>query len=174
VNKANIWRTAALVILCGLVYYFSFDQGREAVRGDYDSLREDAARELEAQQQEITRLRRALNVCARETAAPAAAPPAPAASPAPPAQVERLSLRAGQSKIVFDGQLVITLLQVAGTENRALVQLNFLEEERLVTENLAAGGSLKFSLDNREWALVASAMSVSSATLNLVEMKNND
>ncbi len=168
----KIWRGAALIILCGLVYYFSYDHGREAMRQDYDSLREEAGRELESQKREIMRLAAALAACTRE-ASQASAPPAPAPA-APPAQAERLVLRSGQSKIIFDGQLVVTLLQVAGTENRVLLQLNFLEEERLITESLAAGGSLKFTLDNRKWALVPSSMTISSATLNLIELKNND
>jgi hypothetical protein len=176
----KIWRGVALVILCALVYYFSYDQGRDAVRNNYDAFKQEASRELEAQSREIMRLSAALAECSREkppaqAAAGAAPPPPPSpAETAPPAAVERLLLRSGQSKIIFDGQLVVTLLQVAGTENRALIQLNFLEEERLVTENLATGGSLKFTLDNRNWALVASSMSVSSATLNLVELKNNN
>jgi hypothetical protein len=173
----KIWRGIALVILCALVYYFSYDQGRDAARNDYDSLKQEASRELEAQSREIRRLSSALAECAREKppAAPAAvAAPPPPAEEAPPSPVERLLLRSSQSKIIFDGQLVVTLLQVAGTENRALLQLNFLEEERLVTENLATGGSLKFTLDERSWALVASSMSISSATLNLVELKSSN
>lgn len=170
----KIWRTVALLILCGLVYYFSYDQGRDAVRRDYNAVREEAGSELEAQRREITRLRSALAECVREAQPAAETSPPPPAPTAPPAQVERLVLRAGQSRIIFDGQLVVTLLQVAGTENRVLIQLNFLEEERLIAESLASGGSLKFSLDNRNWALVASSMSISSATLNLVELKNSN
>lgn len=174
----KIWRGIALLVLCGLVYYFSYDQGRDAMRRSYEGLKAESTRELENQSREIMRLRAALTECAREKTPPAPAlaepSPAPPAEAVPPAPVERLLLRSGQSKIIFDGQLVLTLLQVAGTENRALVQLNFLEEERLVTEQLATGGSMKFTLNQREWALVASSMSVSSATLNIVELKNNN
>lgn len=172
----KIWRGIALLILCGLVYYFSYDQGRDAMRGNYEALKAESTRELEAQSREIMRLTAALVGCARETPAPAAAPPPPPppAESAPPAAVERLTLRSGQSKILFDSQLVVTLLQVAGTENRALIQLNFLEEERLFTENLATGGSMKFTLDERSWALVATSMSGSSVVINLVELKSNN
>ncbi|UQZ89061.1 hypothetical protein C4J81_07560 [Deltaproteobacteria bacterium Smac51] len=172
----KIWRGTALVILCGLVYYFSYDHGRDAINKDLASLRQEAAQELEVQRREIMRLRSALAECAQEkmTASAAAAPVSSPVETTPPPPVERLVLRSGQSKIIFDGELVVTLLQVAGTENRALIQLNFLEEERLVTENIGSGGSMKFTLDNRNWALVASSMSISSATLNLVELKKNN
>ncbi|MDR1921502.1 MAG: hypothetical protein LBS31_07150 [Candidatus Adiutrix sp.] len=156
----KLWRTAALMMLCGLVYFFSYDHGRQALRPQLEALQKKAGLELENQRLEILRLRAALNEC--QTGGASARGPQP---------LDRVSLRTGHSEILFDGRLVLTLLRVENTENRILVQLNFLEEGRLVSEMLGAGGSLKFQMDGRNWALVVSALQLASANFSVIELK---
>ncbi len=159
VKGDKIWRGAALVVLCGLVYYLSYDHGRQSVLPQLEKLRLEAVATAEAQRREILRLTAALADCGEKAPASEAAP------------LDRVSLKVNQSRILFNGQLVVTLITVESTENKAVVQLNFINEERLVTEILAAGGSCKFTLEKRNWALVLSALSLSTANLNLVELK---
>lgn len=163
VKGDKIWRGAALALLCGLVYYFSYDQGRQSATFRLEALRREAGAEAQVQRQEILRLRAALAECGR-TAAPATGPEAP--------PLDRIPLKTNQSRFLFGGRLVITLLKVESADSRASVQLNFIDEERLLAAELAAGGSLKFTLDGRSWAVVVSALSLSTATLNLVELKD--
>lgn len=161
VKGERLWRTAALILLCGLVYYFSYDHGRQEVELRLDAVRRQAADDLELQRLEIMRLQKLLRECRggpEEGTAPAA--------------IERISLRVNQSRIIFDGRLVLTLLKVESAENKAVVQLNFLEEEKLTAEEIMAGGAMRFDFEGRGWALVLSGLSMSSVNLNLMEMKN--
>lgn len=161
VRGDKIWRSLAIIVLCLLVYYFSYDQGRQSMVFSQKSFAKQAANELENQSREIMRLQAALSACGRTV--PGEETPS----------VKRFPLRVNQSKIIFDGRLVVTLLELDHDDNKARIQLNFIEEERLAVENLVAGGSLRFSLDGHNWAVVASALSLSTATLNLVELKES-
>ncbi|MDR0881092.1 MAG: hypothetical protein LBP55_00895 [Candidatus Adiutrix sp.] len=154
VRGDKLWRSAALIVLCGLVYYFSYDHGRQ-------SIRQEAVRETTNQRQEIFRLQSALLECTR-LAAEAAGPPQ-----------NPLNLRAGQSRIIFSGRLVVTLLQVENTARRARVQLNFIEAGRLISEELPLGGSLRFSLGGHDWTLVVVSLGLSTAELHLLERQND-
>jgi len=156
----KFWRSAALILLCGLVYFFSYDHGRKETERRVESIRSQASADLELQRQEILRLQNLLKECRGGLAEEA-----PRAG-----SMERMTLRVNQSRIVFDGQLVLTLLRVEGAENRAVVQLNFLDEERVTAEEVMAGGAIRFELDGRNWALVLSGLSLSSVTLNLMEL----
>jgi len=147
------------VILCALVYLFSYDHGRQSVLPRLEAVEKQAVAELDNQRREIVRLQAALAECGRNVAA--------GETPS----VDRFPLRVNQSKILFGGRLVVTLLNVDSGENKARVQLNFIEQERLAAEDLMAGGSLRFTMDSQNWAVVVSALSISTANLNLVELK---
>ena len=86
--------------------------------------------------------------------------------------IEGIPLRVNQSRIVFDGRLVITLLKVENIEGKALVQLNNIVEENISSQEIMAGGAWRFDFDGRPWALVLSGLSMSSVSLNLMELKN--
>lgn len=158
VKGDKFWRSAALLFLCALVYYFSYDHGRKSVLPSLEALKTETVQELENQRLEILRLRAALAECDLKTAEQ-------------PPSLDRLPLRVNQSKILFNGRLVVALLKVENTEGTAVVQLNFVEEGRIVVEELATGGSLRFDMDGQNWAIVLSALQISSANLNLVELK---
>lgn len=159
VRGEKFWRTAALIVLCGLVYYVSYDHGRQDTEHQLAQVRREAAENLELQRREILRLEGQLSACLK-----------PGASSAPMA-LDRIPLRINQSRLLFDNRVVLTLLAVDSAENTARVQLNFIEEGRLAAEDLAAGGSLKFSIDGRSLALVVSGLKSFEATLNIVELK---
>lgn len=155
------WRGAVLIALCGLVYLLSFDQGRQAERLRLEEALRESAQEMEARDQEILRLKAEL---AEDRGRPAAGPDGP---------LDRVTLRVNQSRLLFNNRLVLTLLKVDSSENRAVVQLNFLKEEVLRAEELVAGGSFRFQFDGRAYALVLGSLSISTANLNLVELKDS-
>lgn len=155
VKGDKFWRGLALILLCGLVYYLSYDNGRKDARAEMESLRRQAVAMAEDQRQEIMRLQGELANCGPRGAGDQSL-------------WNRLPLRTGQSRIIFNNRLVLTLLKVENADNRALVQLNFIEEERLATEEMGAGTSLKFSLNGQEWALVLSTLAQSSANFDII------
>ena len=163
VKGEKFWRTGALILLCGLVYYFSYDHGRQEVEARIESVRREAAAEMEIQRQEILRLQKLTAECRNGGGENAAAPSG---------LIERIPLRVNQSRIVFDGRLVITLLKVENIEGKALVQLNNIVEEKISAQEIMAGGAWRFHFDGRPWALVLSGLSMSSVSLNLMELKN--
>jgi F0F1-type ATP synthase membrane subunit b/b' len=66
VRKDLIIRLIALIVLCGLVYYFSFEQGRSAVSSKTNRLEAALAakeRVIESQALEINRLQKQLEEC---------------------------------------------------------------------------------------------------------------
>lgn len=155
----KIWRSVVLIILSSLIYLLSFYQGRQSLQPQMEDLRRERSLETEASDQEIRRLRAALADCGERAPVRAAGP------------LDRIPLRVNQSRILFNGRLVVSLLEVNRPENQAALQINFIQEERLLISKLAAGGSFRFTLDDRNWALVVSSLSTSSANLNLVELK---
>jgi len=157
VKGDRFWRSLALLVLCGLVFYFSYDLGRKSIQPRLDRLSREAGEELANQRREIFRLQSALAECSTQVMEQA--------------PLDRIPLKVNQSKILFGGRLVVTLLKVESSNNLAVVLLNFIDESRLITQELVAGGSLRFTLDDRHWAVVVSALSLSTATLNLVELK---
>ena len=162
VKGDKLWRTAALILLCGLVYYFSYDHGRQEMAGRLESVRRQANEELENQRREILRLQALADECRNGAGEAAASPGA----------IERIPLRVNQSRIIFGGRMVVTLLKVESLENKALVQINFMDEEKITAEEIMAGGAFRFTFDGRPWALVLSGLSMSSVSLNLMELKN--
>jgi hypothetical protein len=95
---------------------------------------------------------------------------------APPAEAQtgvgRIALKANQSRTLFEGRLILSVLAIDSEAGRVMVQLNFVRENRQVAKELAAGGSLGFSLGDRDWAVVVAGLTLTTANLNLMEIKN--
>ena len=154
------WRGVLLALLCALVYYVSFDHGRESQRprleGQERRFREERDRLLEEMVRLEARLARCLAV------------PAEAGQ----ANVGRVALRGNQSRTLFDGRLVLSVLDIDSEAGRVLIQLNFLRENRQTAEELAVGDSLGFNIGGREWAVVVAGLTLTTANLNLMEIKS--
>jgi hypothetical protein len=96
--------------------------------------------------------------------------PAEAARPAPP----RLPpLRVNQIITIFEGRLVLSVLDIDSEARRVRVRLNFVREDRQVDEDLAVGDSYGFRLGGRDWSLVAAGLTLTTANLNLMEIKSD-
>jgi len=160
-NQSRWWRGVLLVALCALAYYLSYDHGRESLRPRLEDQERRFLEERDRLTLELGRLEAQLARCL--------APPAEADRTAGPA---RIALRVNQSRTLFDGRLVLSVLALDSEAGRVLVQLNFVRENRQLTEELAVGGSLGFSLGGRDWAVVAAGLTLTTANLNLLEIKS--
>jgi len=158
-SQGRWWRGALLVALCALAYYICFDQGRDSLRPRLADQERRFQEEREQLTLELRRLEAQLARCL-----------------SPPAETDRttslrIALRVNHSKTLFDG-LVLSVLDLDSEAGRVRVQLNFVRESRQVTEDLAAGGSLGFSLGGRDWALVVAGLTLTTANFNILEIKN--
>lgn len=156
VKGDKFWRSLALICLCALVYYFSYDHGRKDMRREMEKLRQTAISAAEEQRGEILRLSQALEQCGNRENTTSD-------------DWERFPLKAGQSNIIFGGRLVVTVLKVENVENMASVQLNFIDEGRLETKDMGAGTSFDFTLGGENWTLVLSLMAQSSVNFTLIK-----
>ena len=153
-------RGVLLVALCSLVYYVSFDHGRASQRPRLE--------EQERRFQELAGELRLLE--ARLANCQAQAAPAETAQTSSP---DRIALKANQSRLILNDRLVISVLALDSEAGRALVQLNFVREDRQATEELAVGGSIAFSLGGRDWAVVLASLTLTTANLSLMEIKSD-
>lgn len=160
-SRGRWWRGALLVALCALAYYVSFDQGRESLRPRLEDQERRFLEERDRLTMELGRLEAQLARC---LAAPAETDR--------PAGLGRIALKVNQSKTLFDGRLILSVLALDSEAGRVLVQLNFVRENRRLTEDLAVGDSLGFSLGGRDWAVVAAGLTLTTANLNLLEIKS--
>jgi len=160
-SQGRWWRGVLLVALCVLAYYLSFDHGRESLRPRLEGQERRFLEERDRLTMEVGRLEAQLARC---LAAPAETDRA--------AGLGRIALKVNQSKTLFDGRLILSVLALDSDAGRVMVQLNFVRENRQLTEDLAVGGSLGFSLGGREWAVVAAGLTLTTANLNILEIKN--
>jgi len=160
-SQGRVWRGILLAALCALAYYISFDHGRDSLRPRLADQERRFQEEQDRLTAEVGRLSAQLARCL-----------------AAPAETDRLTglgriaLKVNQSRTLFDGRLILSVLALDNEAGRVMVQLNFVRENRLVTEELAVGGSLGFSLGGRDWAVAATGLTLTTANLNLLEIKS--
>ena len=161
-NQSRRWRGVLLAVLCALAYFVSFDHGRDSLRpriSELDRQKEELREETDRLRAELVRLSARLADC----------PTAPADSGQQPG---RISLKANQSKTLFGNRLLLYVPDIDRESGRVFVQLNFVPDNRQISEELTVGGSLPFSLDGRDWALVVAGLTLTTANFNLMEIKS--
>jgi len=154
-------RGILLVALCALVYYVSFDHGRESQRRSQRPQVEEQERRFQELALELRLIKAQLDAC---QAAP---------TEGGPTSLGRIALKANQSRTIFDGRLILSLLALDSETSRALLQFNFVREDHQTSEELAVGGSYTFSLGGRSWAVVLSGLTLTTANLTLMEIKSD-
>ena len=145
----NAIRIVALIGLCALVYYFSFDNGRRAMEPQVQNLRAGLAakdRVLETMAVEVKRLKEELSRCASGSGSPA---PRADAAPAP-----RVKVPLNAARLLFDNRLALTCLEIDRDRKEARLLINLLTEERQRIETLGLGRSLNLSLNGQAFTLV--------------------
>ncbi|MCL2029699.1 MAG: hypothetical protein FWG97_04710 [Deltaproteobacteria bacterium] len=156
-NQGRWRRGVLLAFLCALVYFVSYDHGRQSLK---PRLQEQESQFLEERNRlltELGRLEERLALCQ-------------APGPAGQTPIGRIALKENQSRTLFDDRLVLSILSIDNEAGRAVVRLNFVRENRQASEELAVGDSLGFSLGGRDWAVVVAGLTLTTANLNIVEI----
>ncbi|MDR2460879.1 MAG: hypothetical protein LBE38_08880 [Deltaproteobacteria bacterium] len=182
----RIWRLVALFVLCGLVYYFSFDNGRQTSKAqmqrlmaDNDSLRT----QLELQSKEIDDLRRQRNQfqeeLARSESAAYEAQEPPEASPGASAidaqstgenalEITRLQLRSDENKLILDSQVLLSLGNIDIADESVLVRIHYLDTDRRETRTMEGGDSFMITRGEASYRLILDKLTGTLATFLLI------
>ena len=165
VKGDKLWRTIAILILCGLVYYFSFDHGRASMAERVAAEQESARTKIESLVIDQARLTQDLKKCTESL------DKVGGNSDGELGDGDSFSLRTGHSRLLFQNKLLLTLLEVNNLENHLKIQINKIDEGLLSTEELGAGVSFQIKHQNQNWALVVTGMKMSQATFTLIAVK---
>lgn len=166
----NIVRIIALIGLCGLVYYFSFDQGRRAAEPAIRGMESRVAakdRIIESLAVEVRRLKEELEA-ARQSAGEAGREGGAEAEQA--LASDRFTLRLQASRILFDQRVVVSCLAIDREAGTATIQINLVREETLLAEPIKLGQGLKFVLDDQSYALILDQIQPNFVTAQLIRM----
>ncbi len=161
----KLWRTVVILVLCGLVYYFSFDHGRSSMAERAAAEQESAKAKIESLVIDHARLTQDLKKCSENLEQMGGGRAGELGD------TGSFSLRTGQSRLLFNDSLVLTLLEVNNLENHLKIQINKIDEGLLSTEELGAGVSFQIQHQNQNWALVVTSMQMSQATFTLIAVK---
>jgi hypothetical protein len=159
----RFWRIAALFFLCFLVYYFSYDMGRDSVRSRL--AREEAENrslrvQLALQSQEIEKFKAscpAASPAPGRPGAPAGQSP-PDGSQNPNAAVQppvrpgpvNYTFRAGENRTFFSGRLILTVVEINSLDQEAAVRVHYTDTAYRETTLVKAGQALTVKIDGQE------------------------
>ena len=164
-RRDNIFRLIALIILCALVYYFSFDQGREAMKPKLARLERaliQKERTIEDLSLEIRRLKEKL-----EQGNPSDIEQEPAIAPTREGGL-KINVRLRASRILYDARLVITCLAADPSQRMTTLQINLVQEGRILTQSIGLGQAIKFRLNGQELTLIVEKIHSSYVSLQIV------
>lgn len=164
----RILRIIALILLCALVYYFSYDQGKRAYKPRVDALEkaldarerviEALALEIRRQKEKITRLEKQLAQGNQGTAINKSTK-----------ALIRVSIRLGSSRTLLDQRLVVACLEINREAKEAKLQFNFLQEKHIESVFLNLGQSVNFSLSGQEYIAVLDQIQTASVSLRIIK-----
>ena len=165
-NRDKAVRLGALIVLCALVYYFSFEQGR-SFKSPESSQLEQALRAkeriIETLSLEIRELKNQMAACEGSGAN------GPADS-ADENESGRLVVRLRSSRLLFENQLLVTCLEIDRQEKKAQIQINLIKEDKLRTETIHLGQGIKFSLAGQNYTLILEQIHSSFVTAQIIRI----
>lgn len=166
--KDKITRIIALIGLCALVYYFSFDQGRTAQGPRLERL-ENALkakeRIIENMALEIRDLKEQLAECGASGRA--------VKTPEGDGKIDsRVTLRLQSSKMMFDQSLVLTCLDIDRGKKKARLQINLVKEDKLLTKDVGLGQSFRFNMSDEEYSMILEQIKSSFITVVFIKKKS--
>jgi hypothetical protein len=167
VRGDRIVRIAALIVLCALVYYFSFDQGRRTLQSKIDRLEnekqskdrliENLAMEVRRQKEKTAALEKQLAPDGgRQTRTLG-----PEKSPA------RFLIRLGASRMLLEQRLAAALIDIDQATKTASLTLNFLRDGKTRSIKVQLGHSLTLSLDGASFTLLAEEVRPNAVVLRM-------
>lgn len=161
-------RFSALIILCALVYYFSYDQGRRAVEPEKQKLEESLTakeRVLEALALEVGRLK--IKTAALELEL-SKKNPRPNPEKPGPASAQRVVIRLGTARVMLNQRLVVACLEIDRSAKAALIQLNFIKENKIKKAVVRLGQNLAFELSGKKFMFVLDEIRATSITIRFI------
>ncbi|MDY6851219.1 MAG: hypothetical protein SV487_03965 [Thermodesulfobacteriota bacterium] len=165
----NIVRIIALIGLCALVYYFSFDQGRRDIKSHVQVLEsrlEAKERTIQGLAAEVGRLKKEI----QRQKKPASAGPEPEAGRPEAKEDGRINIRLHSSEILFEQNLVLTCLGIDRSQNQAELQVNLIREDKLHVKTIKLGQGLRFSMGGQAFILILDRINSSgSVSVQLIK-----
>ena len=172
VRGQNIIRIIALIGLCALVYYFSFEQGRLAMRPRIKFLEDSLAakdRVLETLALEVSRLKERLTRLEKERGQTSEGP----ASRTTAEEIGLIKLQRNSSRVLFNRRLVLTCLDIDQRQRQATLQINLIHEDRLRTEAVKLGQGLKFTLDGQSYKIIVDRLHTGSIAARIIKINRD-
>ena len=166
----NAPRLIALVVLCGLVYYFSFDQGQIAIKEDVRRLNktiEILERQLEAKERVIERLAGEVRELKDKISE---AKTAPETAPEANEENTRLVIQENASRTLLDDRLVVACLEIDPGRKWARLQVNMVKEDVIHTESVGLGQNMRFYMGDRPVVLILEQIDASRVSIRVVKM----
>lgn len=167
----RIFRIIALIFLCTLVYYFSYDQGRRARKPVMEKIQQNLAakeRVIQTLAVEVGRLKGELR--RREKSLEQLdQPDQSSAARESLKEATRVTIRLGTSRILLDQRLVVACLDINRDKREAALQLNFVREERILPVLVKIGQSVLFDLNERKYAMILDDLRSNTVVLKIIE-----
>lgn len=164
----RIFRIIALILLCTLVYYFSYDQGRRARKPEIEKIQQNLAakeRVIQTLAVEVGRLKREL----RRREKSLEQPDQSSAARKRLKEATRVTIRLGTSRILLGQRLVVACLDINRDKREAALQLNFVREERILPVLVKIGQSVYFDLNERKYAMILDDLRSNTVVLKIIE-----
>jgi hypothetical protein len=145
-------RIIALLLLCGLVWYFSYDQGRSTAKKRVYRLE---AENISLREQ-IALLEKDIEIL-KQGQLPGA-PPKPADPPAsthePGSSSDdqskgRLTVKLSENKTAFGGKVIVSLVELNSIDQEALVRLHFTDSNNRQATIMNPGDIFEFELEGQ-------------------------
>ena len=160
----RLLRMMALIALCAMVWYFSYDQGRMAMKPRVEGLQkalDGKERIIQGLSMEIRMLKEQMAEERRDNSNPDNG-----GEDVP----DRLTIRQGASRILFDGRVLLTCLSIDRDEKKARLQINLVKDEKLMVEWVPLGQAMRYSLEGRAYAVVVEELHTSMVGLRIMTL----
>ncbi|MBW1708435.1 MAG: hypothetical protein JRG97_03845 [Deltaproteobacteria bacterium] len=164
----RIVRIIALVLLCALVYYFSYDQGKRAYKPRVDKLEqalsakekviEALALEIRLQKKKAARLEEQLTKGGQAEEKKSTVQPS-----------TRVTIRLGSSRTLLDQRLVVACLEINREAKKAKLQFNFVQENRVEPVLVKVGQSVAFNLADQKYIVILDQIYTASVSLQIIK-----
>ena len=164
-RRDNLIRMMALVALCAMVYYFSFDQGREAMKPTIAEWQDTVA----AKNRIIEKMALEVDYLKQELAKARAGSPGPGELP-DDGGTDRVVLRTGTSRILFEARLVLTCLEIDRDNKTARLQINLVQDGKVLTETIGLGQNVNIGVNGQGYTLILEQIHSSFIVINLVRV----
>lgn len=167
IDRDKSLRLAALIVLCALVYYFSFEQGRADQEQNILALEQKLKAKDQALENIAAELKQVKEKLAKCSSGNVVKTDPPAA--ASDDSAGRIVIRAGASRTLFDGRLIVSCLDINPKDKRAWIKVNLIQEDRMFSEPMGLGQTLKFFMAGQNYHLIMDQIHAGQVAVQIVK-----